>query len=75
MEIFGKRPFFRADMAGLRKYNVGGYGRIGVHRVKKKKIVLFDFYHRFKWFRIDRGRQNMDVSLTYHLLVDHNNYS
>ena len=28
-----KRPFFRADMAGLGKYCMGGYGRIGVHRV------------------------------------------
>ena len=25
-----KRPFFRAGMAGLGKYNTGGYGRIGV---------------------------------------------
>ena len=29
-----KRPFFRADMAGLGKYCTGGYGRIGVYRVK-----------------------------------------
>ena len=29
-----KRPFFRADMAGLGKYHMGGYGRIGVYRVK-----------------------------------------
>ena len=29
-----KRPFFRADMAGLGKYHTGGYGRIGVYRVK-----------------------------------------
>ena len=29
-----KRPFFRADMAGLGKYSIGGYGRIGVHRAK-----------------------------------------
>ena len=28
-----KRPFFRADMAGLGKYHTGGYGRIGVYRV------------------------------------------
>ena len=27
-----KRPFFRADMAGLGKYCMGGYGRIGVYR-------------------------------------------
>ena len=30
-----KRPFFRADMAGLGKYSTGGYGRIGVYRVLK----------------------------------------
>ena len=29
-----KRPFFRADMAGLGKYCTGVYGRIGVYRVK-----------------------------------------
>ena len=29
-----KRPFFRAAMAGLGKYHMGGYGRIGVYRVK-----------------------------------------
>ena len=28
-----KRPFFRADMAGLGIYHMGGYGRIGVYRV------------------------------------------
>ena len=33
MENSGKRPFFRADMAGLGKYSMGGYGRIGVYRV------------------------------------------
>ena len=27
-----KRPFFRADMAGLGKYCMGGYDRIGVYR-------------------------------------------
>ena len=29
-----KRPFFRAATAGLEKYHTGGYGRIGVYRVK-----------------------------------------
>ena len=29
-----KRPFFRADMAGLGKCCTGGDGRIGVYRVK-----------------------------------------
>ena len=32
-KILEKRPFFRADMAGLGKYCTGGYGRIGVYRV------------------------------------------
>ena len=31
--FFEKRPFSRADMAGLGKYCMGGYGRIGVYRV------------------------------------------
>ena len=29
-----KRPFFRAAMAGLGKYHMGGYGRIGVYGSK-----------------------------------------
>ena len=29
-----KQPFFRAATAGLGKYHTGGYGRIGVCRVK-----------------------------------------
>ena len=32
--VLEKQPFFRADMAGLGKYHMGGYGRIGVYRVK-----------------------------------------
>ena len=31
-----KRAFFRAATAGLGKYHTGGYGRIGVYRVKGK---------------------------------------
>ena len=34
-KILEKRPFFRADTAGLGKYCTGGYGRIGVYRVKE----------------------------------------
>ena len=34
-----KRPFFRADLAGLGKYCTGGFGRIGVHRVKEQCSV------------------------------------
>ena len=33
-----KRPFFRADMAGLGKYCTGGYGRIGVYRVNRNVL-------------------------------------
>ena len=33
-KILKKRQYFRADMAGLVKYSMGGYGRIGVYRVK-----------------------------------------
>ena len=33
-----KRPFFRADLAGLGKYCTGGFGRIGVHRVKDYSV-------------------------------------
>ena len=33
-KILEKWPFFRADLAGLGKYHTGGYGRIGVYRVK-----------------------------------------
>ena len=32
-KIWEKRLFFRADLAGLGKYCMGGYGRIGVYRV------------------------------------------
>ena len=35
-----KRPCFRADMAGLGKYCTGGYGRIGVYRVKDRMYQL-----------------------------------
>ena len=35
-KFWKKRPFFRADMARLGKYSMGGYGRIGVYRVKKR---------------------------------------
>ena len=35
VEIFGKTAvFFRADMAELGIYHMGGFGRIGVYRVK-----------------------------------------
>ena len=39
-KISEKRPFFRADMAGLGKYHTGGYGRIGVYRVKVSVLLL-----------------------------------
>ena len=33
-----KRPFFRADMARLGKYHMGGYGRIRVYRVNTASV-------------------------------------
>ena len=37
LKISEKRPFFRADMARLGIYHMGGYGRIGVYRVNITK--------------------------------------
>ena len=38
-----KMPFFQVDMAGLRKYSMRGYGRIGVHRSRAPRaLVLSD---------------------------------
>ena len=34
MKNSGKQPFFQSDLAGLEKNSMGGYGRIGVYRVK-----------------------------------------
>ena len=44
-----KRPFFRAAMAGLGKYHMGGYGRIGVYRVKLDKTWLLSVYITSCW--------------------------
>ena len=43
MEIFGKT----ADMAGLGKYCTGGYGRIGVYRVKHTQAEksVMEYFH------------------------------
>ena len=35
-----KWPFFWADKAGLGKYHTGGYGRIGVYRVKMVRGLM-----------------------------------
>ena len=40
-KIWKNRPFFRADMAGLGKYCMGGYGRIGVYRVIMNTLDIF----------------------------------
>ena len=40
-----KRPFFRADMAGLGKYCMGGYGRMGVYRVNLHAIKIWGGSH------------------------------
>ena len=37
-----ERPFFWVDMAGLGKYSMGRYGRIGVHRVNFRLIMGHD---------------------------------
>ena len=31
MKVFEKQLFFQVDMAGLGKYHMGGFGRIGVY--------------------------------------------
>ena len=36
-----KRPFFRADMAGLGIYHMGGFGRIGVYRDNIAIALMF----------------------------------
>ena len=41
-----KRPFFRAAMAGLGKYHMGGYGRIGVYRVNVIKDTRYGLTRR-----------------------------
>ena len=38
--FFEKRPFFRADMAGLGKYHTGGYGRIGVYKTRYTVVPI-----------------------------------
>ena len=43
-KIIEKHLFFRAAMAGLGKYCMGGYGRIGVYRV----IFCYDGEQRFE---------------------------
>ena len=40
MDIFGETAiFYRADMAGLGKYCMGGYCQIGVYRAKYRKCI------------------------------------
>ena len=58
MEKYGKRPFFRAAMAGLGKYHTGGYGRIGVYRVNQDttrrisgKRVLLEILNDFEFLK------------------------
>ena len=43
-----KQPFFRADMAGLGKYHMGGYGRIGVYRVKYMSLKVHSHFVKRK---------------------------
>ena len=44
-----KRPFFRAAMAGLGKYRMGGYGRIGVYRVNETAAKSLVSSHRVQY--------------------------
>ena len=41
MEKYGQTTVFRAAMAGLGIYHMGGYGRIGVYRVKRGFFKVF----------------------------------
>ena len=43
MEFCGKTAVFRADMTGLGIYRMGGFGRIGVYRVKIDRVTFFIF--------------------------------
>ena len=56
MEIW---PFFRAAMAGLGKYHTGGYGRIGVYRVK---IVTVYFAKCSKYGKYCQIKQKYNIS-------------
>ena len=49
-------PFFRADVAGLGKYCMGGYGRIGVYRVKLD--VLAEKY------KVEKSLENLQFNYT-----------
>ena len=44
-ENMEKLPFFRAAMAGLGRYHMGGYGRIGVYRVDSFHILAYSHVH------------------------------
>ena len=52
LKIWEKRPFFRADMAGLGNYCTGRYGRIGVYRVTvtfHESIVAYIFHESHQY--------------------------
>ena len=51
-----KQLFFRVDMAGLGKYCMGGYGRIGVYRV-----IIFRLGLNTICNTKNRGRTQMDA--------------
>ena len=52
-----KQPFFRADTARLGKYSRGGYGRIGVYRVKEINCLSV-FFKKFstRVLKSEQGR-------------------
>ena len=56
-KILEKWLFFRGDMAGLGKYSMGRYGRIGVYRVNivtEVAQMLWFVYQR----KVSRARNN-----------------
>ena len=66
LKILEKQPFFRADMAGLGIYHMGGYGRIGVYRVNDKiwretSLNEFTEYKKCVWLLNRSTRESSPV--------------
>ena len=47
-----KRPFFRAAIAGLGKHRMGGYGQIGVYRVKYMYVYIYMYINIYIYIYI-----------------------
>ena len=52
LKMLEKRPFFRADMAGLGIYHMGVYGRIGVYTCMYFDMQLFQAVPYVKLVRV-----------------------